>query len=61
MPEPTELEMLRDVVRWRFVSGASNAIVMALEGMDYLTGVDSSSVTAESLRAEYDAWKVAHA
>jgi hypothetical protein len=57
---PSETEMLLHCVRCRFLngpgpSGQGHAVIMAIEGLKYLTGRESA-VSAESLRIEFEAW-----
>jgi hypothetical protein len=57
MPSNEDVRLLRDVVRERFLYGASNAIVLALEGMKWLLGeTDDTTIDRAFLEQELQAW-----
>lgn len=52
----SDVQLLSDVVRYRFRNQVSNAIVCAIEGFNWLLG-EESSVDREFLEAELALWK----
>jgi len=54
--ERSDVQLLNDVVRYRFRDGQTNAIVCAIEGFNWLLG-EESVMDREYLKKELAAWK----